>query len=52
MGRIKDLYTEMHEAAEEQGGIPEELKDMLRRRPPPSRRYCQPKARARRFNPA
>ena len=30
MGRMKDLYTEMHEAAEEQGGIPEELKDMLR----------------------
>jgi hypothetical protein len=30
MGRMKDLYTEMHEAAEEQGGIPEELADMLR----------------------
>lgn len=30
MGRMKDLYTEMQEAAEEQGGIPEELKDMLR----------------------
>jgi hypothetical protein len=30
MGRMKDLYTEMHEAAEEQGGLPEELVDMLR----------------------
>jgi hypothetical protein len=29
MGRIKDLYTEMHEAAEEQGGIPQDLKDVL-----------------------
>ncbi len=29
MGRMKDLYTEMQEAAEEQGGIPEELKDIL-----------------------
>jgi hypothetical protein len=27
---MKDLYTEMHEAAEEQGGLPEELVDMLR----------------------
>jgi hypothetical protein len=30
MGRMKDLYTEMHEIPEETGGIPEELKDMLR----------------------
>lgn len=30
MGRMKELYTEMQEAAEEQGGIPEELKDVLR----------------------
>lgn len=29
MGRMKDLYTEMQEAAEEQGGIPQEIRDLL-----------------------
>ena len=29
MGRMKDLYTEMHEAAEEQGGVPQEIRDLL-----------------------
>jgi hypothetical protein len=29
MGRMKDLYTEMHEEADEQRGIPQEIKDVL-----------------------
>ena len=29
MGRMKDLYTEMQEAAEEQGGVPQEIRDLL-----------------------
>lgn len=29
MGRMKELYTEMQEAAEEQGGIPQEIRDLL-----------------------